>query len=70
MQTTEFIKINNEDIILHHSYTDKTNSRNFLPHYHDKCEIVLVLSGDVSYVVEGKNYSLKKWMHLILTTSQ
>ena len=60
MKTRESIKINNEEIILHHSYTESTFSKNFLPHYHEKCELVFLVSGDVSYVVEGKTYKLNK----------
>lgn len=61
MKTRENIKINSEELILHHSYTENTESKNFLPHYHEKCELVFLVSGEVSYVVEGKTYKLKKW---------
>lgn len=61
MKTTETIRINNEDIILHHSCTENTDAKRFMPHYHEMCELVFLVSGDVSYVVEGKTYKLKKW---------
>ena len=61
MRTKETIKITDEDIILHHSYTENTEAKGFLPHYHEKCELVFLVSGEVAYVVEGKTYRLKKW---------
>ena len=61
MKTKESIEITTEDIILHHSYSEQTDSKHFSPHYHEKCEIVFLVSGEVSYVVEGKIYNLKKW---------
>ena len=60
MWTKETIKITDEDIILHHSYTENTEANGFLPHYHEKCELVFLVSGEVAYVVEGKTYRLKK----------
>ena len=61
MATKEFIQINKGELIIHHSYTERTDSKHFLPHYHEMCELVFLISGDVSYVVEGKTYRLNKW---------
>ena len=51
----------NDEITFYHSYNESVESRNFLPHYHERCEIILFISGNVSYIIEGKNYRLKKW---------
>ena len=49
-----------ENITYYHSFSENTISGNFLPHYHERCELILFLQGDVSYVVEGRTYKLKK----------
>lgn len=59
MKTSDIINITTKDILLRHTYTEKTDSKNFLPHYHEMCEIVFPVSGDVSYLVEGKSYKLR-----------
>lgn len=51
----------NDKISLYRAHNDSVDSKRFLPHYHERCEIILILSGNVSYIVEGKTYRLKKW---------
>ena len=61
METTHHMLTKNDNVLLMHSYTDEVDPRSFQPHYHERCEFILFLSGDVSYIVEGKSYKLKKW---------
>lgn len=44
---------------------DKTD-KSFDFHYHDFDKIVIFLSGEVTYVVEGKSYHLKPWDILLV----
>lgn len=45
---------------LYHSYTESVTESTYAPHYHDKCEIIYFISGDVTYTTEGRTYKLKK----------
>jgi len=38
----------------------------FESHYHDFNKIIIFLSGDVTYIIEGKSYSLKPWDILLV----
>ena len=60
MQPTYKTKFQGEDISFYHTYSEKNDSSRFLPHYHEKCEIIYFLSGDVTYSVEGRTYKLKR----------
>ena len=54
----------NNDFRLFH-LKDKSNQK-FDFHYHDFNKIVILLSGKVTYVVEGKSYFLKPWDILLV----
>ncbi len=50
------------------SLVDKTSrKRNTFPHIHNMCEIYINLSGDVSFMVEGKIYPIRPY-DILLTT--
>ena len=38
----------------------------FEPHYHDFNKIIIFLSGDVTYIIEGKSYKLRPWDILLV----
>ncbi len=45
---------------------DKKN-RSFEYHYHDFHKIIIFLSGNVTYLIEGKSYALKSWDILLVS---
>lgn len=45
-------------LIKHHKFNCNNNSSDTLPHIHDKCEIYVNLSGDVSVSVENNTYAM------------
>jgi AraC-like DNA-binding protein len=42
------------------------NRTEFESHYHDFNKIIIFLSGDVTYIIEGKSYKLKPWDILLV----
>lgn len=61
MQKTGYL---NENFRLFH-LRDKVN-KSFDYHYHDFHKIILFLSGNVTYMIEGKAYELKPWDILLV----
>ena len=61
MNTNLIFTAKNDKITLYKAHNDEIDLNSFNPHYRERCEIILMLSGNVSYVVEGKSYRLKKW---------
>ena len=49
----------NEHISYNHSVNTKPDQSLFTPHMHDRCEIIYLVRGDMSYVAEGRAYELK-----------
>ncbi|KAB3536317.1 AraC family transcriptional regulator [Alkaliphilus pronyensis] len=39
-------------------------------HYHDFAKIIVFISGDVTYLIEGKSYRLKPWDILLVNSSE
>jgi len=58
----------NNDYELFH-IKDKRNME-FMFHYHDFNKLIIFISGDVTYIIEGKNYKLKPWDILIVGSNQ
>ncbi len=54
----------NEDFLFFKLKDQKKNEFEF--HYHDFNKIIIFLSGDVSYIIEGKSYKLKPWDILLV----
>ncbi|NLP34162.1 MAG: AraC family transcriptional regulator [Clostridiales bacterium] len=54
----------NEDFLFFH-IKDQTKTE-FEFHYHDFNKIIVFISGDVRYVIEGKSYKLKPWDILLV----
>jgi AraC-like DNA-binding protein len=42
----------------------------FESHYHDFNKIVIFISGDVTYLIEGKSYKLRPWDMLLINSRQ
>ena len=59
MKNNPTLNITGENFKLIHSGTDSLNPSRFPTHIHDHYELLFFYSGDISYVVEGKNYKLK-----------
>ncbi|MEW8956318.1 AraC family ligand binding domain-containing protein, partial [Clostridium sp.] len=56
----------NKDFQLFH-LKDKLNQE-FELHYHDFKKIIILISGKVSYLIEGKSYRLKPWDILLVNS--
>lgn len=54
----------NEDFLFFKLKDKKKNEIEF--HYHDFNKIIIFLSGDVTYIIEGKSYALKPWDILLV----
>lgn len=54
----------NEDFLFFKLKDQKKNEFEF--HYHDFNKIIIFLSGDVTYIIEGKSYKLKPWDILLV----
>jgi AraC-like DNA-binding protein len=54
----------NEDFLFFKLKDQKKNE--FELHYHDFNKIIVFLSGDVTYIIEGKSYVLKPWDILLV----
>lgn len=54
----------NEDFHFFKLKDQKKNEFEF--HYHDFNKIIIFLSGDVTYIIEGKSYKLKPWDILLV----
>jgi AraC-like DNA-binding protein len=54
----------NEDFLFFKLKDQKKNEFEF--HYHDFNKIIIFLSGDVTYIIEGKSYILKPWDILLV----
>ena len=54
----------NEDFLFFKLKDQKKNEYEF--HYHDFNKIIIFLSGDVTYIIEGKSYILKPWDILLV----
>ena len=53
-----------EDFLFFKLRDQKKNEFEF--HYHDFNKIIIFLSGDVTYIIEGKSYTLKPWDILLV----
>lgn len=49
-----------DDVFYNHSSKTDHIPDEFMPHFHDITEMIFIKSGDISYVVGGKKYKLKK----------
>jgi len=54
----------NEDFHFFNLKDQKKNEFEF--HYHDFNKIIIFISGEVSYIIEGKSYTLKPWDILLV----
>ena len=55
----------NEDFLFFNLKDQKKNEFEF--HYHDFNKIIIFISGEVTYIVEGKSYRLKPWDILLVS---
>ncbi|GAA0719380.1 AraC family transcriptional regulator [Clostridium malenominatum] len=54
----------NEDFLFFNLKDQKKNEIEF--HYHDFNKIIIFISGEVTYIIEGKSYKLKPWDILLV----
>lgn len=54
----------NEDF--HYFYLKDQKKHEYEFHYHDFNKIIIFISGDVTYIIEGKSYKLKPWDILLV----
>lgn len=55
----------NEDFLFFNLKDQKKNEFEF--HYHDFNKIIIFISGEVTYIIEGKSYILKPWDILLVS---
>lgn len=55
----------NKDFLFFNLKDQKKNEFEF--HYHDFNKIIIFISGDVTYIIEGKSYILKPWDILLVS---
>ena len=51
--------IKNDDISFNHTVNENADADMFSAHLHDRCEIIYLVRGDMTYTAEGRNYELK-----------
>ena len=51
-----------DTLVYDHSTKKDQEHRDYSPHFHDICELIFFKSGDISYIVDGRKYKLKKNM--------
>lgn len=72
MEESALLKIKrgylNEDFKFFHLRDKKAEEHTF--HYHDFHKIVVFISGNVTYVVEGKHYKLRPWDILFVSSNE
>ncbi len=66
MNITDFCRITGEGYVLTHQRMNSPVADHFLPHIHDSWELLFLISGDITYKVEGKSYLLRRG-DLVLT---
>lgn len=49
----------NDNISYNHTSNTDLDQSAFTPHMHDRCEIIYLVRGDMSYIAEGRAYELK-----------
>ncbi len=54
---------------LSHSLYENPLELSFKRHFHDDCELLLIVSGEVDYSIDGKHYSLKPYDLLFIPFS-
>lgn len=59
MQTNFYQKADSDDFLYRHIESIES-THNLSPHTHNSCELLFVAKGNVSYVVEGKKYTVTK----------
>lgn len=58
------------DIYIRHAIDECPNPQNFNMHIHDRCEIYLFVSGNVTYLVEGSSYPLAQNSLMIMSPAE
>ena len=51
--------IKNDDISFNHTVNENIGADSFSAHLHDRCEIIYLVKGEMTYTAEGRSYELK-----------
>ncbi|MBQ8546479.1 MAG: helix-turn-helix transcriptional regulator [Clostridia bacterium] len=62
--------IEGEGFSLSHTITKSPNDNDFEPHIHENYELLCVVKGDVSYIVEGHKYKLSDGALMLMRSSE
>lgn len=76
-----FMELDNKEIALHHKrgylntdfqffHLKDNKAMQFEFHYHDFNKIIIFISGNVTYLIEGKTYNLKPWDILLVNSNE
>lgn len=60
METKILSKYSDSSMAFHHAVSENPVDYQFNLHSHNVCEITFIVSGDVSWVIEGKTYKIRK----------
>lgn len=61
---------NYQEIYLSYALDDYPEDKNYFMHIHDRCEIFFILSGDISYLVEGSYYTLDSFDLMVMRPAE
>ena len=62
--------IDGENFVLSHTVTKAPNDIDFELHIHDGYELLCLVRGDVSYIVEGQKYKLSPGALMLMRSSE
>lgn len=66
MEASKLITISTDSYTLTHQIIESVRTEEYVPHIHDRWELLFVIEGDIIYEVEGRSYRLKRG-DLVLT---
>lgn len=61
---------NFDSIYIRHAIDDSPDDKDFTMHIHEQCEIYFLVTGDVTYLVEGSEYPLQENSLMIMRPSE
>lgn len=59
-------KIGDEVFEVSHKYTEHTEAGRYYSHMHNYCELLLFISGDADYVIDGQTYNMRPYYLLTI----
>ena len=60
METNVLSSYSDSSMAFNHTISEKPDDSDFFLHSHNTCELTFIVSGEVSWVIEGKTYKMRK----------